>query len=151
MLRGSRHLGKILGYSFSHLSLLGSLASRRTWDIWRRQWELLENRVYNKPNGCSANRGWLRALITNNNPCTGLDTPWGFQEVEVPRFQDNLHTKEVRLSSLRIGRIYPQALICVTGWFDPRDIVRPEGLCQWEIPMTTWGIEPATFRLVTQC
>jgi hypothetical protein len=33
--RGSRHLGKILGYSFSsnkfHLSLLGSLASRRTW------------------------------------------------------------------------------------------------------------------------
>jgi hypothetical protein len=23
-------------------------------DIWRRQWELLENRVYNKSNGCSA-------------------------------------------------------------------------------------------------
>jgi hypothetical protein len=23
-------------------------------DIWRRQWELLENWVYNKPNGCSA-------------------------------------------------------------------------------------------------
>jgi hypothetical protein len=23
-------------------------------DIWLRQWELLENRVYNKPNGCSA-------------------------------------------------------------------------------------------------
>jgi hypothetical protein len=23
-------------------------------DIWRRQWELLENRVYNKPNGCNA-------------------------------------------------------------------------------------------------
>jgi hypothetical protein len=23
-------------------------------DIWRRQLELLENRVYNKPNGCSA-------------------------------------------------------------------------------------------------
>jgi hypothetical protein len=23
-------------------------------DIWRRQWELLENRVYNKRNGCSA-------------------------------------------------------------------------------------------------
>jgi hypothetical protein len=23
-------------------------------DIWRRQWELLENRVCNKPNGCSA-------------------------------------------------------------------------------------------------
>jgi hypothetical protein len=35
MLRGSRHLGKILGYSFLpiqfHLYLLGSLASHRMW------------------------------------------------------------------------------------------------------------------------
>jgi hypothetical protein len=25
-------------------------------DIWRRQWELLENSMYNKPNDCSATR-----------------------------------------------------------------------------------------------
>ena len=28
---------------------------------------------------------------------------------------------------------------------------RPEGFCQWKIPVTPWGSEPATLRLVAQC
>ena len=40
-------------------------------------------------------------------PLQAWTGPEGLQEVEAPRFQDNLHMKVVRLSALRTGRLYP--------------------------------------------
>jgi hypothetical protein len=61
---------------------------------------------------------------------------------------------EVRVLALRAGRPLPPmkslVLISVRTWVDPRAIVRLEGLGQLKNPITSSGIEPATFRLVAQ-
>jgi len=79
-----------------------------------------------------------------------LYRPCRIPEDETPRFQDNRHMKVVRLSALRTVLLYPQemflVLISVRGGVDPMTIMRPEGICQWIIPVTPSGMESATFR-----
>ena len=45
-------------------------------------------------------------------PLQAWTRPWGFQEVEAPRFQDNRHMKVVRLSALRTGLLYSPRKYC---------------------------------------
>ena len=61
----------------------------------------------------------------------------------------------VRLSALHTGLLYPKdmllVLISVKGWVEPQGhSAIGRILCQWKIPMTPTGIEPANFRFVGQ-
>jgi hypothetical protein len=98
----------------------------------------------------------LVSIQTDNKKQKQSDyRPWGFQEVEAPRFLDSQHLKVVRLSALRTSHLYSQeiflVLISIRGWVDPRTIARLKGLCQWKIPMTPSGIKPTAFQLVVEC
>ena len=71
---------------------------------------------------------------------------WSGPEVSrTLRFSNFMTTAQ---DSGKIVSLYPQeihmALISVRGWFDPRAIMPPEGLCHWKISMTPSEIEPET-------
>jgi hypothetical protein len=80
-------------------------------------------------------------------PVSGHEGPQGCETSRLSHFLDNRLTDggEV-VSPLPPGRFL--VLIYVRGRVDPRVIARLEGLGQLKNPMTSLGIEPATFRLV---
>jgi hypothetical protein len=86
-------------------------------------------------------------FFSKSNPIIGLDKPRRFQQVEDPRFQDIWHMKVVRLSPTRTGRLYP---LRKYSWYSflleaECNYIAAGGLVNGKIPMTTSGIEDATF------
>ena len=100
----------------------------------------------------------IRFPFPSPNDCIGKATP--VQALRIPggwysQISRQSLMKVIRLSAYVPAAFTPQeiflVLISVRGWVDPRATVRPEGLCQWKMPMIPSGIEFATFRLVAQC
>jgi len=69
-------------------------------------------------------------------PCTGLDKPWGLQEVEAFRFPDIRHMMVARLSAPRTDRLYLPGNILGTHFCEklrrPLDLSAPG----WIMSMT---------------
>jgi hypothetical protein len=86
---------------------------------------------------------------------TGLGRPLGIQEVNTLRISRQSAYWCDNFVSPTHWPLLPQEIslvfLSVRGWVDPWLTVWPEELIQWKISMTTWEIEPATFRLIAQC
>ena len=86
------------------------------------------------------------------NPCTDLERLRGFKELEAPTFQNSRQIKVVSLSSLAVVAFTPGKYSCTNFCWR---LSRLQGHSATgrllSIPVTSSGIEPATFQQVAHC
>ena len=115
---------------------------------YRRDWTLRNTKGFATKLSCTCKR--------YSNPITGLDRSWEIQEVEAARLTTVDKCRWWGFQPYAQAAFTPQEIFLVLlisgwGWVSTRARVWPEGICHWKIPITPWGSEPATFRLVAQC
>jgi len=81
--------------------------------------------------------------------------PLGFQTANTSRFfkerDRTWYGCQLHSPAVFIPQEIFLVIISLKSLVHRRAIVRPEALCQWKVPMTPPGIEPAIFWLVAQC
>jgi hypothetical protein len=86
-------------------------------------------------------------------PLLALTGPEGSRKLRLLDLRQSAHEVGKVVSPTHRPPLLQQiflVLISVRDWVDPRAIVRPEGLCQWKIPITPSWIDPATYRFVAK-
>jgi len=80
-----------------------------------------------------------------------MDRLRGFPEDDTPKFQDSLHMKVIRLSSLNTQKIFLVLISLLEAESTSEPSCGRKVYVNEKFPMIPTWIEPATFRLVSQC
>jgi hypothetical protein len=130
-----------------NLTVFSDLKSNRKPTICREDVVLSSIWTSNVAQSIKVKRKGKAVLVTDR------EGPYGCDTSTLSHFVQTIGSQmAVNLSALRAGRHLTPGrflvLISLRGWVDPRAVVRLEELGKLKNPMTTTGIEHATFRLV---
>ena len=112
---------------------------------------ILSPKHKNAPRG----ENYFLYIIRKAIPAQAYSGPEGSSRLRLPDFRTVGKWRWYGCLSHALASFTPKEIVLVLisfrCWVDTRAVVRPEGLCQWKIPVAPSGIETATFWLLAQC